>query len=134
MKVQAASPEVETGRTPAAPARRQKPQLVALSYAMGPAALALLLVLRHFGLIAREPLPEYLAVFLAIPATSLVVELLHRRRPSRATLNLRVGVHVAAVCTVIYLTGWGPVLVGSFVFIALENISRSGARVWRVKS
>jgi diguanylate cyclase (GGDEF)-like protein/PAS domain S-box-containing protein len=99
---------------------------------MGPAALVLLLVLRHFGLIAREPLPAYLAVFLAIPAASVVVELLHRRRPSRATLHLRVAVHAAAVCTVIYLTGWGPVLAGCFVFIALENISRSGARVWRV--
>jgi len=117
--------------SPDAP-RRQKPQLVALGYAMGPAALVLLLVIRHFGLIAREPLPAYFVVFLAVPASSIVVESLHRRRPSLLTLHLRVAAHVAAVSTVIYLTGWGPVLIGSYVFIALENISRSGARVWRV--
>jgi len=133
----AASSEVDSapaGADSASPATRprQKPQLVALSYAMGPAALVLLLVLRHFGLIAREPLGVYFAVFVAVPASSIVVELFHRRRSSRLTLHLRVAAHVAAVCTVIYLTGWGPVLAGSFVFIALENISRGGARTWRV--
>jgi diguanylate cyclase (GGDEF)-like protein/PAS domain S-box-containing protein len=99
---------------------------------MGPAALALLLVLRHFGLIAHEPVQEYVAVFVAVPVSSLVVEYLYRRRPSTVTLHVRIAMHVAAVCTVIYLSGWGPVLTGAFVFITLENISRSGARVWRV--
>ena len=64
---------------------RQSPQLVALSYGMGPAALALLLVLRHFGLIARESVLAYVAVFTVIPAVSILVEPAHRRWPSRLT-------------------------------------------------
>ena len=40
-------------------------------------------------------------------------------------------IQVAAVTTVIYLSGWGPVLCGAFAFLALENVSRCGSRVWR---
>jgi diguanylate cyclase (GGDEF)-like protein/PAS domain S-box-containing protein len=41
-------------------------------------------------------------------------------------------VQAAGVTTVIYLTGWGPVLSGAYAFLALENVSHSGSRVWRV--
>jgi diguanylate cyclase (GGDEF)-like protein/PAS domain S-box-containing protein len=36
------------------------------------------------------------------------------------------------VTAVIYLTGWGPVLSGAFAFLALENVSHAGSRIWRV--
>ena len=36
--------------------------------------------------------------------------------------------------TVIYLTGWGPVLWGGFAFLALENVAQSGSRVWRISA
>ena len=49
----------------------------------------------------------------------------------RALLHLRVAWHAAAVTAVIYLTGWGPIMIGAFVFVALENISNDGSRVWR---
>src|SRR6202040_2965472 len=37
-----------------------------------------------------------------------------------------------AVTTVIYLSGWGPVLTGAFAFVALENVSHDGSRAWRI--
>jgi diguanylate cyclase (GGDEF)-like protein/PAS domain S-box-containing protein len=105
--------------------------VVLISYLMGPAALAVLLVLRQLGMIAREPIVFYLAVFTVIPIVSVIVESAYRRRPDELRLHLRIAVHVAAVTLVIYMSGWGPVLVGAYVFIALENISRSGSPVWK---
>jgi len=105
--------------------------VVLISYLMGPAALLVLLALRHYGVIAREPIALYLAVFTLVPLSSVVVESAYRRRPTTSRLHLRIAAHVAAVATVIYMTGWGPVLVGAFVFIALENISRAGSKAWR---
>jgi len=103
-----------------------------LSYLMGPAAFVVLLVLRRFGVIAREPIWLYVAVFTAIPAAGLSADFLYRRNPSRARLHLRVAVHAAAVTVVIYMSGWGPMLVGAYAFVALENISHSGSKIWRV--
>ena len=39
-----------------------------LGYAMGPAALVILLFLRHFGVVAHVPVWLWLVVFAAIPA------------------------------------------------------------------
>ena len=103
-----------------------------LGYAMGPAALVAILVLRHFGVVAHEPVWLWLAVFLAIPVMSAACEILYRRRPTTLRLHARVAVHAAAVTTVIYLSGWGPVLIGAFAFVALENVSHDGSRTWRV--
>ena len=102
-----------------------------LGYAMGPAALVTLLFLRHFGVVAREPVWLWLAVFAAIPATSMALEVLVRRNPSTLWLNARVACHAAAVTAVIYLSGWGPVLTAAFAFVALENVSHDGSRTWR---
>ena len=60
-----------------------------------------------------------------------MVDHLVRQRRSTATLNVRVAQNVGAVTLVIYLSGWGPVLVLAFAFVALENISRDGAHLWR---
>jgi diguanylate cyclase (GGDEF)-like protein/PAS domain S-box-containing protein len=99
---------------------------------MGPAALAILVVLRHFGVVAREPLWVWLVVFVTIPAASLALELLYQRHRTYVLLNARVACHAAAVTVVIYLTGWGPVLTGAFAFTALENVSHDGSRTWRL--
>ncbi len=103
-----------------------------LSYLMGPAALVALIGLRRLGVVAKEPVWLWLAVFVAIPATSLVVEALYRRSPTTLMLNARVACHAAAVTVVIYLTGWGPVLTGAFAFTALENVAHDGSRTWRL--
>src|SRR5579864_4395368 len=102
-----------------------------LAYAMGPFALVIILVLRHFGVVAREPLWLWLTVFTAIPATSMAFEILYQRRPTTVRLHARIACHAAAVTTVIYLSGWGPVLTGAFAFVALENVSHDGSATWR---
>ena len=103
-----------------------------LAYGMGPAALVVLLVLRRFGVVAREPFWLWVSVFAAIPLSSMAIELLCRRNPTTLRLNARVACHAAAVTVVIYLTGWGPVLTGAYAFVALENVSHDGSRTWRV--
>jgi diguanylate cyclase (GGDEF)-like protein/PAS domain S-box-containing protein len=103
-----------------------------LGYLMGPAALVAILVLRHFGVVSREPVWLWLAVFVAIPVTSMAFEVLYRRHPSRLRMHARVACHAAAVTVVIYLSGWGPVLIGAFAFVALENVSHDGSGTWRV--
>ena len=105
---------------------------MALGYLIGPLAFVLILLLMHFGLVVRQPAWLWIAVFVLVPTTSLVVDHLCRRRPSGAWVNVRVAQNAAAVTIVIYLTGWGPVLVLAFAFVALENISRDGSRLWRV--
>jgi len=102
-----------------------------LGYAMGPAALVTLLILRRFGVVAHVPVWLWLVVFAAIPAVSASLEGLCRRYPSTLWLNARVAAHAAAVTAVIYLSGWGPVLIGAFAFVALENVSHDGSRTWR---
>ena len=105
---------------------------MALGYLIGPIALVLILLLMHFGLVVRQPAWLWIAVFAFVPTTSLMVDQFCRRRPSDASINVRVAQNVAAVTIVIYLTGWGPVLVLAFAFVALENISHDGSRLWRV--
>ena len=103
-----------------------------LAYLMGPVALVTILVLRHFGLVASEPLWLWLGLFVAIPLGSFAIDVPYRSRPTRTLLQLRVAWHVASVTAVIYLTGWGPIMIGAFAFVALENISSDGSRVWRL--
>jgi diguanylate cyclase (GGDEF)-like protein/PAS domain S-box-containing protein len=99
---------------------------------MGPAALVALLVLMRYHDVAREPVWLWVAVFMVVPLVSLVVDRLYAFRPGRLTLHVRVATQAAAVTVVIYLSGWGPVLSGSYAFLALENVSHGGSRVWRI--
>ena len=103
-----------------------------LAYAIGPVALVAVLVLMHFGAIVREPAWLWVGVFVAVPVSSLVADHFYRAHPSTAMTHVRVAVQAAAVTTVIYLTGWGPVLWGAFAFLALENVSHGGSRVWSI--
>ena len=103
-----------------------------LAYLIGPVALVVVLLLMHFGAIVREPTWIWVGVFVAVPLSSFMVDILNRAYPSATTLHIRVAMHAAAVAAVIYLTGWGPVLWGAFAFVALENISNDGSRSWRI--
>jgi len=115
-----------------APARGRRLSVYLIGYLMGPAALAFILVLQHFGLVADVPLALWVAVFVAIPSCSLLADHAYRRRPGTARLHLRIALHCAAVTVATFLTGWGPVLTGAYVFVALENLSHDGSRTWRV--
>ncbi len=103
-----------------------------LAYLMGPIALLTLLVLMHYGDVVRESAWLWVAVFVAVPVTSLIADKIYTDHPSRVTMHLRIAIQAGAVTGVIYLTGWGPVLWGAFAFLALENVSRGGSSVWRI--
>ncbi len=118
------------GGQPHKPRFRLKP--THLAYLMGPVALVALLLLMRFGLIVHKSAWLWVAVFIAVPATSLVVNHLYSVRPSRLRLHLRIAPQAAGVTAVIYLTGWGPVLSGAFAFLALENVAFVGSKVWRI--
>ncbi len=125
---------------PAAPSRADAPagargpllNPYLLGYLMGPAAFLIIMALRRYGWVADEPVLLWLAVFIAIPSTSLLADLAYRRNASTVRLHVRIAVHTAAVVAVIYLSGWGPVLTGAFVFVALENLAHDGSRTWRI--
>jgi len=101
-----------------------------LALLIGPVALVVVIPLIHIHALAREPMWIWLAVLVAAPIGSLGVDRLYGARPSRLTLNLRTAEHAATVTFVIYLTGWGPALCIAFAFMALENVSHGGSRVW----
>jgi diguanylate cyclase (GGDEF)-like protein/PAS domain S-box-containing protein len=113
-------------------ARRFRLSPYLLGYSMGPAALVAILLLRRFGLVAREPVGLWIGVFVAIPIASIGLDVVYRLAPIRPCLHARIAVHVAAVTTVIYLSGWGPVLTGAFAFVALENVAHDGSETWRI--
>jgi len=102
-----------------------------LAYLIAPGAFAVIVLLMRFGYVAREHWWVWLSVFVAIVVVNLQVDRLYRARPNWWTLNLRVVSQVVAVTVAIYLTGWGPVLWAAYVFIALENLARTGSRVWK---
>jgi len=102
-----------------------------LAYLLGPSALVIIFLLTHYGLVAKEPLWVWIVIFAVIPIGSLVTDHLYDVHPARVTLNARVGYQVAAVTVVIYLSGWGPVLWGSYAFIAMEIVGSGGSTTWR---
>jgi diguanylate cyclase (GGDEF)-like protein/PAS domain S-box-containing protein len=103
-----------------------------LVYLICSTALVAVLLLLRFGVIARESAWLWVAVLIALPWTSHLVDLLFGRHPTRFWLHARVAVQAATVTTVVYLTGWGPVLSGGFAFVALENVAQGGSRIWRI--
>jgi diguanylate cyclase (GGDEF)-like protein/PAS domain S-box-containing protein len=111
---------------------RRNPKLI--GYAMSPAALPILVALRHYGLVAHTPLWFYLAVFITSPVVSYLTDKVTDGHTEAKYVNLRVAIHVAAVTTVIYMSGWGPEVVGAYGFVLVDNLARTGSRTWRIVS
>ena len=108
---------------------RAAPTLVL--YAVEAAALVVLLVARHFGIVADEP---WWAYGCAVGGSSLVSRRLDRwSHAPRGSwrLHARVCMHAVTVLVVIYLTGWGPALGLCFVYAALVDLQQSGPASWR---
>jgi diguanylate cyclase (GGDEF)-like protein/PAS domain S-box-containing protein len=103
---------------------------VLLAYAVGPIALVLLLLLRHFGLVSKASGWLYAAAILGPQALSQLLERWKDAAPTSWRLHVRVAVHVAAVTSVIYLSGWGPALGMAFAFSAFADLQQSGAAAW----
>jgi diguanylate cyclase (GGDEF)-like protein/PAS domain S-box-containing protein len=102
----------------------------AIVFLMVPSALVTILVLMHFDFIVSRPAWAWVAVLGAVMVANLPVVLLYRARPTALLLHLRILVGAASVTSVIYLTGWGPVIVGAYAILALDSISEDGSEVW----
>ena len=102
-----------------------------LAYVVGPLALGFLLVFRHFGLVAELPVWAYLAAIIGAGLASMVVEPWHSAPTGSMKRHARLAIHVAAVSTVVYMSGWGPALAMAYAFVAIEEIQLWGAGLWR---
>jgi len=103
-----------------------------LAYLVGPLALVGVLLVMHFGGVARESAWLWVGVFVILPSMGLLGNHLHDRNPSNLRLHARVAAGTVALTTTIYLSGWGPVLAGGFAVVALENLAHVGSRAWRI--
>src|SRR5689334_11201204 len=108
-------------------ARIRMPSLspTVIAYGVGPVALALLLVFRHEGVVAKAPIWAYITALVGSGVSSRLVERWRDSQPGSARLHARVIVHVLAVTVVIYMTGWGPGLGMAYIFSALADMEQS---------
>jgi diguanylate cyclase (GGDEF)-like protein/PAS domain S-box-containing protein len=102
-----------------------------LAYLIAPLGFAVIFLLMRYGYVARVHWWVWLIVLTTIVVVNLQMDRVYRARPNWFTLNLRVACQVLGVTIAIYLTGWGPVLWVTYIFIALENLARVGSRVWK---
>jgi diguanylate cyclase (GGDEF)-like protein/PAS domain S-box-containing protein len=102
-----------------------------LAYLIAPVGFAVIFLLMRYGYVARVHWWVWLIVLTTIVVVNLQMDRVYRARPNWFTLNLRVACQVLGVTIAIYLTGWGPVLWVTYIFIALENLARVGSRVWK---
>jgi diguanylate cyclase (GGDEF)-like protein len=124
---------VVVDRSAPAPDRRSNHGIppILLAYVMAPVAFGIVIVLRDLGYVARLSIWAYLAALILSPVSSLLVEPWRIARPRSVRMHVRVAVHVTAVTVVIYMTGWGPVLLMAYAFVVLEDMQQCGAMVWR---
>jgi diguanylate cyclase len=101
-----------------------------LAYVVGPLALVVLMVFRHFGLVARLPIWAYVAVIIGSGILSVLVEPWHAAPPGSIRLQARLGIHILTVTTVIYMVGWGPALGMAYAFVALQELQTGGSGMW----
>src|SRR4029453_13204666 len=95
------------------------------------AALAALLVLRQFGVIANEAWWVYALVVVGSSAANRKLERWIDAPRGSWQLHVRVLMHALTVGVVIYMTGWGPALGVCFVYTALIDLQMSGPSSWR---
>jgi len=112
----------------------RRTQSLILTTIIGPAALVAVLGLRQFGFVAKEPVWVWIVILTVMPLVSVLSESLDTGPSTRLRVHARVAWHAAVVTTVIYLTGWGPVLIGAFAFATLQTMLHDGSRAWRVSA
>jgi diguanylate cyclase (GGDEF)-like protein/PAS domain S-box-containing protein len=101
-----------------------------LAYVVGPMALVMWLVLRHFDLVADVPVWLFAGAVGCSAVTSRLVERIPAPVGS-ARFHVRIVVHVVAVTCAVYLSGWGPALGMAFAFSAFFDLEQVGAVAWR---
>ena len=92
--------------------------------------LGALLVLRALGLIADAP---WWVIIVLVLATGLLNQMALWRWPDDRDTDIwcRTAVLVASGTAVMYVTGWGPMLVVGYAWILGDEVSRTGSRACR---
>jgi diguanylate cyclase (GGDEF)-like protein len=101
-----------------------------LAYVVGPLALVVLLVFRHFGLVAHLPIWAYVAAIIGSGLFSVIVEPWHSAPAGSIRFQARLAIHILAVTTVIYMVGWGPALGMAYAFVAIQELQTWGSGIW----
>ncbi len=129
VEVSLAEVEAEVLEKAEEPSRDLSP--LAMSNVVGLAALGLLVVFRHFGLVARAPIWAYVGAIGGFIILAVLVEPWHSAPHGSLRRHARMAVHMLAVTVVIYMTGWGPALGMAYAFVAVQELQTWGAHLWR---
>jgi diguanylate cyclase (GGDEF)-like protein/PAS domain S-box-containing protein len=102
----------------------------ALSWLQTFSVLGALLVLRALGLVAEAP---WWLIIVLVLATGLFNQVALWRWPddSDTAIWCRTAVLVASGTAVMYVTGWGPMLVVGYAWILGDEVTRTGSRACR---
>lgn len=100
-------------------------------YAVGPVAFVMLIVMRHFKLVADIPMWAYATAILGSAVINKQTERWTGLTRGCWRLHVRIALHVAAVTGTIYLSGWGPALGMAYMFTAQTDIDQTGSLAWR---
>jgi PAS domain-containing protein len=83
------------------------------------------------GIVARQPLWLLSVAVAASFLLSTVTSARYDGRPTRGRLHERIAAQVLGTTFVMFLTGWGPLLVVGYPIISHELIAITGGRSWR---
>ena len=108
------------------------PRIIAVG--MAPTALVMLLALRHFHLVAQTSPWLYAGALCSSVALSYLTDRIVDGHDAAGYVHIRVASNVLSVTLIIYMSGWGPEIVGAYAFVLIDNVARSGARTWKIFS
>lgn len=102
-----------------------------LTLAAVPVTAVVLWLLGRLRVVAPEPLWLLLVVMAMLLVCSTAATVWFDLRRSRARMHQRIAFQILGTTLVMYITGWGPVLVVGYALIAHDTISTVGSRAWR---
>jgi diguanylate cyclase (GGDEF)-like protein/PAS domain S-box-containing protein len=123
-----------TTRRGSEPSRRKISSIASLAvYGMSPVAIGAFLWLRSEGLIADTPLWKLVIALVVCGVANLTTGIAASRRPgSRVWLHGRVAASAIGTAVVIYMTGWGSMLVVAYAVGSAELLRTVGPSSWRI--
>jgi diguanylate cyclase (GGDEF)-like protein/PAS domain S-box-containing protein len=81
--------------------------------------------------VSREPIWLWVVVLLTSLFITFCGELRWRSHPSAGLAHGRIGLQVAVITVIMFMTGWGPVLGVGYIVIVRDLTIQMGSRYWR---
>ncbi len=89
------------------------------------------MVLRHYGVISRDPIWLYVAVLGVCGVTVAADPPWVQEKPRRGLLLAQMAILSVGITAAIYMTGWGPILITSFAVVSVATVVRYGTAFWK---